>query len=128
MTHEEFYERLKTGNLSLTAGQKAQFYQFFQLLIKWNEQMNLTGITNEAEVYAKHFYDCLDPFLNLEMSAIKTGCDVGTGAGFPGIPLAIAYPHIKFHLIDSLGKRIDFLNFCIQTLGDDKCNRYTSSR
>ena len=116
MTRNEFYNLLATRGLTLTDTQKEQFYRFFELLVEWNERMNLTGITDEAEVYAKHFYDSLDPFLEMDMSLVKTVCDVGTGAGFPGMPLAIAYPQIQFELIDSLGKRIDFLNFCVSEL------------
>lgn len=116
MMRQAFYDSLAGKGLVLTALQKDQFHRFFELLVEWNERMNLTGITSETGVYAKHFYDSLAPFLALDMSDIKTGCDVGTGAGFPGIPLAIAYPAVQFDLIDSLGKRIDFLNFCIQDL------------
>ena len=117
MTRNEFYERLETRGLILTDHQKEQFHRFFELLVQWNAKMNLTGITTEAEVYAKHFYDCLDPFLEMDMSKVKTVCDVGTGAGFPGMPLAIAYPEIQFDLIDSLGKRILFLDVCVKALG-----------
>jgi len=117
MTDKAFYELLKERDLILSAIQKQQFQRFFNLLVDWNERMNLTGITDESEVYAKHFYDCLDPFLELDMSKVKTVCDVGTGAGFPGVPLAIAYPEVGFYLLDSLGKRVDFLNFCINELG-----------
>jgi len=117
MMRNEFYQLLESRGLALTDTQKDQFHRFFELLVEWNERMNLTGITEEAEVYAKHFYDSLDPFLEMDFSQIKTGCDVGTGAGFPGMPLAIAYPEVKFDLIDSLGKRIDFLTFCIKELG-----------
>jgi len=117
MTHEEFYDLLAGRGLVLTVKQKEQFQRFFELLVDWNQRMNLTGITEETEVYAKHFYDSLDPFLDFDLSNTKTVCDVGTGAGFPGMPLAIAYPKIQFDLIDSLGKRIDFLDFCIAELG-----------
>lgn len=117
MTKTEFYDTVAERGLVLTDGQKQQFHRFFELLVEWNERMNLTGITEENEVYAKHFFDSLDPFLELPMAEFKNACDVGTGAGFPGIPLAIAYPNIKFDLIDSLNKRIDFLNFCAQDLG-----------
>lgn len=113
----EFYEFLESRGLTLCEGQKGQFQRFFELLVEWNKKMNLTGITEESEVYAKHFYDSLDPFLEMDLGAVRTVCDVGTGAGFPGIPLAIAYPEIMFDLIDSLGKRIDFLNACIEELG-----------
>jgi len=112
-----FYEVLASRGLVLTDVQKNQFEQFFELLVSWNEKMNLTGITEVGEVYAKHFFDSLEPFLDLDMESVKSFCDVGTGAGFPGMPLAIAYPHIRFDLIDSLGKRIDFINHCVEVLG-----------
>ena len=117
MTQNEFYNLLEKQGLAMTDNQKDQFHRFFELLVEWNERMNLTGITDVAGIYAKHFYDSLDPFFELDMSEIKTVCDVGTGAGFPGMPLAIAYPEIGFNLIDSLGKRIRFLNFCTSELG-----------
>jgi len=116
MTRIEFYELLEAKQLFLTEAQKGQFHRFFELLIEWNKRMNLTGITEEADVYAKHFYDSLSPFLEMDSSFVKTVCDIGSGAGFPGIPLAIAYPDIQFDLIDSLGKRIIFLDFCIAEL------------
>ncbi|MCL2558932.1 MAG: 16S rRNA (guanine(527)-N(7))-methyltransferase RsmG [Turicibacter sp.] len=117
MTRDKFYDTLAARGLTLTEVQKKQFHRFFELLVEWNERMNLTGITAEEEVYAKHFFDSLDPFLELNMTEIKTVCDVGTGAGFPGMPLAIAYPMVQFDLIDSLGKRINFLAFCAEELG-----------
>ena len=117
MTYNAFYELLKERNLTLSDIQKQQFHSYFKTLVEWNERINLTGITDESEVYAKHFYDSLDPFLEMDMSSIKTVCDVGTGAGFPGVPLAIAYPEVGFYLIDSLGKRVDYLNFCLNELG-----------
>ena len=117
MTRYAFYELLEERGLLLSDIQKQQFHRFFELLVQWNERMNLTGITEESEVYAKHFYDSLDPFLEMEMAEVHSVCDVGTGAGFPGIPLAIAYPDIQFDLIDSLGKRIEFLNVCVAELG-----------
>ena len=117
MVRNEFYRLLEERGLILTDSQKDQFHRFFELLVEWNQRMNLTGITEERDVYAKHFYDSLDPFLEMDMSGVKTVCDVGTGAGFPGMPLAIVYPNSQFELIDSLGKRIDFLNFCAGELG-----------
>lgn len=116
MTQLKFYETLSARGLELNEKQKAQFYDFFKLLVDWNSRMNLTGITKEHEVYAKHFFDSLDPFLDIDLSNTTSICDVGTGAGFPGMPLAIAYPDIQFDLIDSLGKRIDFLTHCANEL------------
>ena len=124
MTRDEFYGLLTDRGCVLTDVQKNQFQRFFELLVEWNERMNLTGITDESEVYAKHFYDSLDPFLETDFAITKTVCDVGTGAGFPGMPLAIAFPQLKLDLIDSLGKRIDFLNFCIGELGLENVKAY----
>jgi len=117
MIQDEFYKKLEARGLTLNDIQKGQFHRFFELLVEWNARMNLTGITDVSEVYAKHFYDCLDPFLVMDMPKIKTVCDVGTGAGFPGMPLAIAYPEVRFYLIDSQGKRIRFLQLCAKELG-----------
>ena len=116
MKKEEFYAALSARGCELSPKQKEQLHRFYQLLVEWNARMNLTGITEEEEVYAKHFYDSLDPFLDMDLSTVKTCCDVGTGAGFPGMPLAIVYPDIQFELIDSLKKRIDFLNHCAREL------------
>jgi len=116
MTKNKFYEELATRGLILTQNQKDQFYRFYELLIEWNEKMNLTGITEIEEVYAKHFFDSLDPFIGVIHDHTLRICDVGTGAGFPGMPLAIAYPNVQFSLIDSLNKRIEFLKFCTKEL------------
>jgi len=117
MKPTEFYERLEVRGLSLTDVQKEQFHRYFELLGEWNERMNLTGITDEEGVYGKHFYDSLDPFLDMDMTNLQTVCDVGTGAGFPGVPLAIAYPHLQVYLVDSLNKRIDFLKHVADEIG-----------
>ena len=117
MKPTEFYEGLEARGLNLTDVQKEQFHRYFELLGEWNERMNLTGITDVEGVYGKHFYDSLDPFLDLDMTNLKTICDVGTGAGFPGVPLAIAYPHLQIYLVDSLNKRIDFLKHVADEIG-----------
>ena len=96
-----------------------QFYQYYELLDEWNKVMNLTAITDQNEVITKHFVDSLA--LVNAMGEISTKeykiIDIGTGAGFPGIPLKIAFPQLKITLMDSLNKRIKFLNEVIEQLG-----------
>lgn len=97
-----------------------QFDRYYELLIEWNKVMNLTGITEYEDVVMKHFIDSLSIVHALDPMTIQTVIDVGTGAGFPGIPLKIAYPHLKITLLDSLNKRIRFLNTVIGELELDQ--------
>lgn len=103
--------------ISLTEKQKSQFIAYYELLVEWNKFMNLTGITEFQEVLIKHFADSLSIVKALDMKEIKSCIDVGTGAGFPGIPLKIAFPHLKVMLLDSLNKRLKFLDEVIMQLG-----------
>ncbi|MGL4798182.1 MAG: 16S rRNA (guanine(527)-N(7))-methyltransferase RsmG, partial [Cellulosilyticaceae bacterium] len=117
-------ELLKEGALELgielTEKQLDQFLRYKELLVEWNEKMNLTAITEDVEVITKHFLDCLTVYSSLDLGEIETLADVGTGAGFPGMVLKIAFPHIQITLIDSLNKRLNFLNHVISELGLQK--------
>ena len=113
----KFDNELEKMNIRLTDDQKSQFDLYYELLIEWNRVMNLTGITDYDEVNLKHFTDSLTISRIIDMAQINTLIDVGTGVGFPGIPIKIAFPHIKVYLLDSLNKRIKFLNEVIKKLG-----------
>ncbi|GGA46622.1 ribosomal RNA small subunit methyltransferase G [Kroppenstedtia guangzhouensis] len=92
-------------------------YRYYRLLVEGNKKMNLTAITDEKAVFVKHFFDSLTPAPHLSFSEVDSLIDVGTGAGFPGIPLKIAYPHLRLVLLDSLNKRVTFLRETVAQLG-----------
>ncbi len=118
MDKEQFKElmldNVKELNIELTDAQLEQFYKYMNILLEWNKVMNLTGITEPKEVITKHFIDSLTVLNRIDKSA--TIVDVGTGAGFPGIPIKIVFPNTKIVLLDSLNKRINFLNEVIKEL------------
>lgn len=116
MNKEEFIEALKKINIEITEKQLKQLDQFYHLMLEWNEKINLTRITEETEVYLKHFYDSLTITKVVDLKEKRTLCDVGTGAGFPGIVLKIVFPNLKVTLIDSLQKRVNYLNEIIKVL------------
>ena len=93
-----------------------QFDEYYRMLVEWNKVMNLTGITEYEDVWEKHYIDSLSIVKIQNMDRFEKIIDVGTGAGFPGIPLKIAFPHLKVTLLDSLNKRIHFLNAVIDRL------------
>lgn len=111
-------EKLKEWNLSLTSLQKKQFFDYFELLVEKNKVMNLTGITDFYEVMDKHFLDSISmcKAIGLDEKSTYEIIDVGTGAGFPGIPLKIMFPNLKITLLDSLLKRINFLEEVVAKL------------
>lgn len=114
---EEFAGDCREMGIILSENQLLQFEKYYKLLVEWNAFMNLTAITEHEEVLKKHFLDSLSIVKAVNMKDIHTIMDIGTGAGFPGIPLKISYPHLKVLLLDSLGKRVKFLNHVIEELG-----------
>lgn len=119
MNKEEFIKAVKQLKVDLTEEKLEKLNKFYNLLIEWNKKINLTRIEKEDEVYLKHFYDSLTIAKVVDLSEIKALCDIGTGAGFPGIVLKIFYPNLKITLIDSLQKRVNYLNEIIKDLGLD---------
>ena len=118
---EKLENGLKEFDLILTEAQRLQFLSYYDLLIEWNEKMNLTAITDYDEVLIKHFLDSLSIVRAVDPGQLSAGAfrivDIGTGAGFPGIPIKIVFPACEVVLVDSLNKRIRFLNTVIETLG-----------
>lgn len=116
-----FFEQLKIAandvNLELSEKQYEQFIKYMRLVQEWNEKINLTAITEDEEFIKKHFIDCIKAFKSKAIAEAHTIIDVGTGAGFPGIPIAIMHPTAKITLLDSLNKRINYLNIVVRELG-----------
>lgn len=124
MTPAQFKSAVNEAGIQLTDVQMAQYDCYYKTLVEWNEKMNLTAITDESSVYLKHFYDSLT--LALKTNILNGEChlcDVGAGAGFPSIPIKIALPHLKVTIVDSLNKRITFLNHLVSelALNDVQC-------
>lgn len=111
-----FKEQLNRLDLTITEKQEEQFKTYYKLLVEWNEKMNLTAITDEDQVYQKHFIDsiCFTKAVSLDNQSLL---DIGSGAGFPSIPLLIMYPNLKVTIIDALKKRITFLETLTKELG-----------
>lgn len=116
MTEEIFVNYLKELNIETTPEKLEQLNKYYNLLIEWNEKINLTSITKKEDVYLKHFYDSLTLNKSIDLNSVSTLCDIGTGAGFPGLVLKIMFPHLKITLLDSLNKRTEFLKLVITEL------------
>ncbi len=116
MNREKFIEELNKLNINLTKKQEEQLENYYKLLIEENQKQNLTRITKKEDVYLKHFYDSLTIAKVIDLTQNLTLIDIGTGAGFPGIVLKIVFPNLKITLLDSLNKRVNFLNQVIKKL------------
>lgn len=112
-----FVQQAARLGLQLTERQLEQFEIYYALLVEWNGKMNLTGITEREAVYEKHYYDSLTLVTALDLAGSKSLVDIGSGAGFPSVPLAIVFPHLRITIIDALAKRIRFLEEVTSRLG-----------
>lgn len=120
MKETEFINSLKDQGIELSTKQIGQFNTYYKMLVEWNEKINLTAVTEQEEVYLKHFYDSITPLFYADIEEGASLCDVGAGAGFPSIPMKIIRPDLKITIVDSLNKRINFLNELTAVLGLDK--------
>lgn len=116
MKENEFINELEKLNIFLNEEQLLKLDKFYNLLISWNKKINLTRIISKEDVYLKHFYDSLTLIKEIDLTKDLTLCDVGSGAGFPGIVLKITFPNLKITLIDALQKRVNYLNEIIKEL------------
>ncbi len=119
MNNNEFIEELSKININLTDKQLKKLEKFYDYLIKTNETMNLTRIVEKEEVYLKHFYDSLTISMVINLNKKQTLCDIGSGAGFPGVVLGICFPNLNITLVDSLLKRVNYLNGLVKELEID---------
>ena len=109
-------EEISKLGLEITDVQAEQFIRYYEMLVETNKVMNLTAITEFEDVLCKHFVDSLSIVRKMNLKNIHSMVDIGTGAGFPGVPIKIVYPHIHLVLVDSLGKRVKFLNSVVDNL------------
>lgn len=116
MNKKLFIEELKKINIRLTNNQLEQLEKYYEMLVEYNKVMNLTGITEHDQVFLKHFYDSLTLSKIIDLNHEETLCDIGTGAGFPGLVIKICFPNLKVVLLDSLNKRTKFLSDVINEL------------
>ena len=118
----DFNTLLEEINITLSQRQLEQFEIYYEFLVEYNNYVNLTAITEKEDVYIKHFYDSILVGKVFDLSNIETICDVGSGAGFPSIPLKIVYPNLQVTIVDGLDKRITFLKKLVEKLGLDNVN------
>ena len=116
MNKDRFISEVEKLGIEITEKKLEQLEKYYELLIEYNKVMNLTGITEKDEVYLKHFYDSITIAKIIDLNKENNLCDLGSGAGFPGIVIKIFYPNLKITLVDSLNKRIKFLNTVIKEL------------
>lgn len=116
MTIEEFIKEVEKLGFKVTDKELSQLDTIYKTLIDTNKTMNLTRITDKEDVYLKHFYDSLTLAKVYDLNKAQTLCDIGTGAGFPGLVLKIFYPNLDITLVDSLQKRVNYLNKLIEKL------------
>ncbi len=116
MNKEQFLIAVEELGIEITEKKLDMLASYYNLLIEWNEKINLTAITDREDVYLKHFYDSLTLTKVIDLNEEESLCDIGTGAGFPGIVLKIFFPHLKLTLVDALNKRIKFLDIVINEL------------
>ncbi|WFE14256.1 16S rRNA (guanine(527)-N(7))-methyltransferase RsmG [Bacillus atrophaeus] len=124
MNIEEFTSGLAEKGISLSSRQLEQFELYYEILVEWNEKINLTSITEKKEVYLKHFYDSITAAFYVDFKQVNTICDVGAGAGFPSLPIKICFPHLQVSIVDSLNKRITFLEKLAEALQLEKTSFY----
>jgi 16S rRNA (guanine527-N7)-methyltransferase len=116
MMVDQFQKALEEKGIILSAYQLQQYELYYETLVEWNEKMNLTAITEKGDVYLKHFFDSISAGFYYDFRSPMTVCDVGAGAGFPSIPIKIAFPTIYVTIVDSLNKRINFLEHLASVL------------
>lgn len=116
MNVDQFQSMLAEKGITLSPTQVEQYNQYYETLVEWNEKMNLTAITDQEAVYLKHFFDSISAAFYFDFTQPLDICDVGAGAGFPSIPIKIAFPNIKVTIVDSLNKRIHFLEHLAKKL------------
>ena len=116
MNIDEFKNEISKLGIEYDSDKLLKLEKYYELLIDWNNKINLTAIVDKEQVYLKHFYDSLTLFKIVDLNKVDSLCDLGTGAGFPGIVIKIFFPNIKITLVDALNKRINFLNEVVQKL------------